>query len=389
LRQAQKMQAVGQLAGGVAHDFNNLLTAVAGNLELLEQQVTHESGRRLLRSATRAVDRGAQLTHRLLAFSRKQHLQPKPVAINRLMSGMGDLVARTLGGTIQVRMALSDGLWSALVDPTQIELALLNLAINARDAMPDVGILTISTRNAHVAAAADDLAPGDYIVVAVTDTGTGMTEDVIAHAFEPFFTTKEVGKGTGLGLSQVYGVVNQLGGTVRLQSRLGEGTTVELYLPRSRAEPADEPEAKVIVPRQREAIVLVVDDDADVRELTVATLSQIGCRVIEAPSGAAALALLDGGQPVDLLIADFAMPGMNGQVFVNQARTRRPDLRVIYVTGYADASTLALAAGDVLLEKPFRIAELARRVAEVLDRPARAANADNNADNVVPLGRAR
>ena len=212
-----------------------------------------------------------------------------------------------------------------------------------------------------------------------------MTEDVRARAFEPFFTTKEIGKGTGLGLSQVYGVVNQLGGTVRLQSRLGEGTTVELYLPRSRVAPADEPEAQVVAPRRRDAIVLVVDDDADVRELTVATLAQIGCRVVEAPSGAAALALLDGGQPVDLLIADFAMPGMNGQVFVNQARARRPSLRVIYVTGYADASALNLEPGDVLLEKPFRIAELAGHVVEGLDRPARAADADN----VVPIGRAR
>ncbi|MBI3515283.1 MAG: PAS domain-containing protein [Proteobacteria bacterium] len=385
LRQAQKMQAVGQLAGGVAHDFNNLLTVVAGNLELLEQHLTHDPANRLLRSAMRAVDRGAQLTHRLLAFSRKQHLQPKPVDINGLISGMGDLLTRTLGGTIQVRMALSDGLWRALVDPTQIELALLNLAINSRDAMPDVGILTISTRNAQVAVVGEDLVPGDYIVLAVTDTGTGMNEDVVARAFEPFFTTKEVGKGTGLGLSQVYGVVNQLGGTVRLQSRIGEGTTVELYLPRSEAQAQDESEAQVAAARSREAVLMVVDDDPDVRELTVACLGQLGYGVVEAASGAAALALLDGDQTVDLLIADFAMPGMNGRVFVNEAKLRRPGLRVIFVTGYADAAALALEADEILLSKPFRVAELAREVANMLERPARAPSAHN----VVPFGRAR
>jgi PAS domain S-box-containing protein len=385
LRQAQKMQAVGQLAGGVAHDFNNLLTAVGGNLELLEHHVSQDSARRLLRSAMRAVDRGAQLTHRLLAFSRKQHLQPRPVDINRLVAGLGDLVARTLGGTIQVRMALADGLWPALVDPTQIELALLNLAINARDAMPDVGVLTISTRNIAVASPADDLASGNYVVLEVIDTGTGMSEDVVARAFEPFFTTKDVGKGTGLGLSQVYGVVNQLGGTVRLDSRVGQGTTVALYLPRSEAEPAEETESRSAATRQREAVVMVVDDDPDVRELAVESLSQLGYRVVEAASGMAALALIDRGQVVDLLVADFAMPGMSGRVFANEAKLRRPGLRVLYVTGYAEASALALEPGEILLEKPFRIVELAKHVADMLERPPRFADADN----VVPLDRAR
>jgi PAS domain S-box-containing protein len=385
LRQAQKMQAVGQLAGGVAHDFNNLLTAVGGNLELLEHQVTQESARRLLRSAMRAVDRGAQLTHRLLAFSRKQHLQPRPVDINRLVAGLGDLVGRTLGGTIQVRMALADGLWPALVDPTQIELALLNLAINARDAMPDVGVLTIATRNTPIASQSDDLAPGDYIALEVTDTGTGMDEEVLARAFEPFFTTKDVGKGTGLGLSQVYGVVNQLGGTVRLHSQVGQGTTVALYLPRSEAQPTEETENRATATRQREAVVMVVDDDADVRELAVESLSQLGYRVLGAASGTAGLALLDAGQAVDLLIADFAMPGMNGRVFANEAKLRRPGLRVLYVTGYAEASALALEPGEILLEKPFRIVELAKHVADMLDRPPRFPDVGN----VVPLDRAR
>jgi CheY-like chemotaxis protein len=333
----------------------------------------------------RAVDRGAQLTHRLLAFSRKQHLQPRPVDINRLVAGLGDLVARTLGGTIQVRMALADGLWPALVDPTQIELALLNLAINARDAMPDVGVLTIATRNAAVAGPADDLASGNYVVLEVIDTGTGMSEEVLARAFEPFFTTKDVGKGTGLGLSQVYGVVNQLGGTVRLDSRVGQGTTVALYLPRSEAEPAEETESRSAATRQREAVVMVVDDDPDVRELAVESLSQLGYRVVEAASGMAALALIDRGQVVDLLVADFAMPGMNGRVFANEAKLRRPGLRVLYVTGYAEASALALEPGEILLEKPFRIVELAKHVAEMLERPPRFADADN----VVPLDRAR
>ena len=385
LRQAQKMQAVGQLAGGVAHDFNNLLTAVSGNLELLEKHMTQDSARRLLRSAMRAVDRGAQLTHRLLAFSRKQHMQPRPIDINRLVAGLGDLVGRTLGGTIQVRMALAAGLWPALVDPTQIELALLNLAINARDAMPDVGVLTITTRNAPVAVAADDLAPGDYVVLEVADTGTGMTEEVLARAFEPFFTTKDVGKGTGLGLSQVYGVVNQLGGTVRLHSRIGQGTTVSLYLPRSLVEAAEETESRTAATRQREAVVMVVDDDADVRELAVESLSELGYRVVEAASGTAALALFDGGQAVDLLIADFAMPGMNGRVFANEAKLRRPGLRVLYVTGYAEASALALEPGEILLQKPFRLVELAKLVGDMLERPPRFADAAN----VVPLDRAR
>jgi CheY-like chemotaxis protein len=332
----------------------------------------------------RAVDRGAQLTHRLLAFSRKQHLQPKPVDVNRLVTGMGEMMGRTLGGTVRVRMMLDDALWPALVDPTQIELALLNLAINARDAMPDVGVLTISTRNVQIAARADGLASGDYVVVSVADTGVGMSEEVLARAFEPFFTTKDVGKGTGLGLSQVYGVVNQLGGTVRLLSRPGIGTTVELYLPRSHAQAIEETDVRLAMPRSREAIVMVVDDDDDVRQLTAESLGESGYRIVEAASGEAALALIDAGQPVDLVIADFAMPGMNGRVFANEAKARRPGLRVLYVTGYADASVLALEPGEQLLQKPFRVADLAKCVAEALDRPARPAGG-----NVVEIGRAR
>jgi CheY-like chemotaxis protein len=364
------MQAIGQLAGGVAHDFNNLLTAVAGNLELLEQQVTHDTGRRLLRTAMRAVDRGAQLTHRLLAFSRKQHLQPKPVDINRLTSGMGDLVARTLGGTIQVRMALSGGLWPALVDPTQIELALLNLAINARDAMPDVGILTISTRNAHVTTAADDLAPGDYVVVAVTDIGTGMAEDVLARAFEPFFTTKEIGKGTGLGLSQVYGFIQQSGGKVAIESKLGAGTTVRLCLPCAAEEAVAETIsgiAQAVTGATR--AVLLVDDEADVRATIAATLREHEYEVLEASDGSAAIDWLMSGASIDLVICDVAMPGgVTGVEVAREARRLRPAVKVLLISGDPSAviETATGAPEFARLSKPFRQADLMRELGAML-----------------------
>jgi PAS domain S-box-containing protein len=374
LRQSQKMEAVGQLTGGIAHDFNNLLTSVIGNLEMLESELVSERGRKLLRAAARGAERGADLTKRLLAFSRRQQLAPSAIDLNRLLQGMRDMLARTLGGTVAVRIDLGSELWPAIGDATQIELAVLNLAVNARDAMPYGGTLTLATRNETVAAAGDaELGPGDYVVVAVSDTGTGMTEDVKARAFEPFYTTKEVGKGTGLGLSQVYGVARQLGGSVRLRSEPGEGTVVEVWLPRSR-EPVQVAEAAGAAAGAAglaaASTVLVVDDDPDVRETTVAALRGHGFEVIEASSGAAGLRVVETGQPIDLLVVDFAMPGMDGIRFADEARVRRPDLRVLFVTGNAEASAFAPRAGDGVLLKPFRLADLAARVTELLAAPA-------------------
>jgi PAS domain S-box-containing protein len=312
LRQAQKMETVGQLTGGLAHDFNNLLTGVLGNLELLETRLgTDERARTLVQAAARGAARGAQLTEQLLAFARKQHLEPKATDLNAAVLGMTDMLQRTIGGgLVQVKTALAGKLWLALVDATQIEVALLNLAINARDAMPLGGVIRISTRNV----AADDrdrpseLTPGDYVVVAVADTGEGMSGEVLARAFEPFFTTKELGKGTGLGLSQVYGLAHQSGGTARILSKPGTGTTVEIYLPRAvigseRSDSQDWP----AVERRRSQTVLVIDDQDDVREVVVAQLEALGHRAVPATEGRLGLDLLQAAGssgPIDVLLVD-------------------------------------------------------------------------------------
>ena len=387
LLQAQKMQAVGQLAGGIAHDFNNLLTAVQGSLELLERHVASEAGQRLRAAALRAALRGGQLAERLLVFSRRQNLMPASTDLKRLLDGVGEMLARTLGGTVTMRIVAAGDLWPAIADATQVELAILNLAINARDAMPLGGTLTVSAENRHVdlaaAASISNLSAGDYVVIAVSDTGTGMTDEVLAQAVEPFFTTKDVGRGTGLGLSQVYGVATQLGGGISIRSRLGEGTTVEIFLPRSPAPVSgalgDEPagsmqraaaDAATAAADRTRAAVLVVDDDADVREIVVGSLRRLGYAVIEAESGSEALARLDAADEprVGLLVADVAMAEMSGMVLAGRARLRRPGLPVLYITGYADTSVLALEAGASVLRKPFRIAELTERVAYLLAR---------------------
>ncbi|MBP0443425.1 response regulator [Roseomonas sp. SSH11] len=368
LRQADKMQALGTMAGGVAHDFNNLLTAILGSLQLAERRVGGEEAglRRLMRNAAMAAERGSALTRRLLAFSRQNELALRAVAVNQLILGMGDLLARTLGGMVMVRRELGANPGTAMVDPGQLELALLNLCINARDAMPGGGTITLSTADVTVdEQAVPDLAAGSYVRVSVADTGTGMTPEVLARVFEPFFTTKEVGKGTGLGLPMVYGLVRQSGGGLTIESVPDQGTQVHLYLPaghgevvRDRVEPHDAPLA-------RESVrVLVVDDDATVREVTAGFLSDLGHDTVEAEDGPAALRVLEGDPSVQLMVVDFAMPRMTGAELSERARVLRPGLPILLVTGYAELT--ALAADIPVLHKPYRQAELAEHVAALL-----------------------
>ncbi|WP_147049161.1 ATP-binding protein, partial [Methylobacterium gnaphalii] len=322
-RQSQKMEAVGQLTGGIAHDFNNLLTGISGSLELLQNRVSQ--GRltdvdRYVNAAMGASKRAAALTHRLLAFSRRQTLDPKPTDVNRLVAGMEELIRRTIGPEIALETVAAAGLWSVMVDPSQLENALLNLCINARDAMPDGGRITIETANKWMderAARDRDLEPGQYLSLCVTDTGTGMAPDVIAKAFEPFFTTKPIGQGTGLGLSMIYGFVRQSGGQVRIYSELGDGTTMCLYLPRHYGT-ADEGEAVPTLsnaPRAEQGqTVLIVDDEPTVRMLVTEVLEDLGYTAIEAADGAAGLKVLQSDTRIDLLVTDVGLPGgMNGR----------------------------------------------------------------------------
>jgi PAS domain S-box-containing protein len=360
LRQSQKLEAIGQLTGGVAHDFNNLLSAILGNLELIATRTRSKLVAAWVKSATRAAERGARLTQELLAFSRKQRLDAKPVDLNALVTGMGDLLARTIGVVVRIERHLAPDLWPVLVDPTQLELVVLNLAINARDAMPEGGVLTIETANlAAGAPRPGDLAPGDYVMLAVRDTGEGMSEDVKARAFEPFFTTKEKDKGTGLGLSMVYGVAKQTGGTATIESRAGEGTILRLYLPRAAADSAREDRAAPAAaqPTSGGATILVVEDDEDVRSITVTFLEGRGHRVRAAEDGRRALEILGGPDSIDVMVADYAMPGMNGVDLVASARTRRPQLGIVFTTGYA-AALARPPAGARVIAKPYRLSEL-------------------------------
>jgi PAS domain S-box-containing protein len=384
LHQSQKMEAVGQLTGGVAHDFNNLLTAVMGNLDLIAR-VEDETIRRQAAAAMRAAKRGAQLTHQLLAFSRKQHLQPSPTNINQLVTGMGEMLLRTLGGTIRVELALSDGLWPALIDPNQIESAVLNLAINARDAMPEGGTLTIETANIRAGQLnrVGQLGPGDYVMVAVSDTGTGMSEEVRSKAFDPFFTTKDMGRGSGLGLSQVYGVALQSGGGAEIETAVGRGTTVRIYLPRGRASDLPQrsesrPAVGASVPRRER--VLVVDDDDDVRAVVIEYLQDLGYGVSAAASGKAALELLNT-ETFDVVVMDFAMPGMHGAEAGRLITLRHPAMPVLFITGHAD--TDALKDNTFLhsiMRKPFVPAELDAKIRSLLEE-----NDQRTTMNVVQL----
>ena len=366
LLQAQKLESIGQLTSGVAHDFNNLLTAVLGNIEIAHRRSVDEGARRALTGALHAVERGARLTSQLLAFSRKQRLAARPVDINRLVANAGDILLRTMGTTIRIDTRLQPGLWPAMVDPTQIELVLLNLTINGRDAMKDGGRLTIRTANVASTERPPDLPAGDYVLISVADTGTGMSEDVRAKAFEPFFTTKEIGKGSGLGLSMVHGVAAQSGGNVYLDSQLGVGTTVRVYLPRSAAEAAAA-EAMAATPPQNggPATILVVDDDPDVRDIAVNGLRDFGYRVVEAQDGYTALEQLAQGR-IDLVLVDVAMPGMNGIETIRRARELHPRLRAIFMSGYADTNVFAPIEDDLLLQKPYRLDKLASAVTAAL-----------------------
>ena len=373
LAQVQKMEAVGQLTGGVAHDFNNLLTAVLGSLQMIVKRSDDPRILRFADNAQRAAERGARLTQQLLAFSRRQRLAPEPVDLRRLIRGIDDLLTKAIGATVTLETRFAEALPPAFVDPPQLELVLLNLAINARDAMPDGGSLTIDTvaLPSVPLELAEDLAAGSYVAIAVTDTGSGMTPEVQARAFEPFFTTKELGKGTGLGLSQVYGFVRQSGGAVKLRSAPGRGTTVTIYLPPAPAAPAAETVDGTTLPAPiLHASILVVDDDDDVRDLVVTMLEELGYRVTAAEDGRAALDLLSRNRPFDLLLADVAMPGLSGVDVVRAARARGCAPRVLYATGYADLGAYGPSLeGEDMIRKPYRMTDLAARVDRALRAP--------------------
>ena len=379
LRQAQKMEAVGQLTGGVAHDFNNLLQVILGNLEIVHRNLPPDAAR-LRRATAQAITgarRAASLTQRLLAFSRRQPLDPKPLNVNTLVTGLSEMVHRTLGETISVESVLAAGLWQVEADANELEAAILNLAVNARDAMRGGGRLTIETANTHIdeayAAALPEVAPGQYVLISISDTGSGMDEATLSRAFEPFFTTKPVGQGTGLGLSQVYGFVKQSGGHVKIYSEPDQGTTVRIYLPRlGVSEGPAEPEDELLPPDGSSAeTILVVEDDDDVRTYSVEVLRELGYRVIEAHDGPSALRLLERQGPVALLFTDVVLPGgMTGAQVAAQARVLRPDLKILFTTGYARNAIIhqgRLDKGVRLITKPFGSGELAEKVRSVLD----------------------
>ena len=381
-RQAQKMEGIGQITGGVAHDFNNLLTIIIGNLETLQRnanapQLDVDRLRRSADNAMRGARRAESLTQRLLAFSRQQPLDPKPVDIGRLVAGMSDLFRRTLGETIALETVRGGGLWQAYVDPNQLELAILNLAVNARDAMPNGGTLTLETSNVHLdekyAATQAEVIPGQYAMIAVTDSGIGMPADVKARAFDPFFTTKDVGHGTGLGLSQVYGFVKQSRGHLKIYSEPGEGTTVKLYFPRVHAQSRvleDEVE-ELAAPGSDGETILVVEDDPDVRNYSCDTLGELGYTVLEAENGRAALNLIESRPDIRLLFTDVGLPGgLNGRQLAEAAKKHRPNLKVLFTTGYARNAIVhdgRLDPGVELITKPFSQAALAAKLRDILD----------------------
>ena len=379
LLQAQKMEAIGQLTGGIAHDFNNLLTGIIGSLALMEKRLGQgktEAIARYVGLAMASANRAAALTHRLLAFSRRQPLEAKAVDVNTLVVAMDDLLRRTLGEGVTLETGVADEIWLTLCDPHQLENALLNLAINGRDAMPDGGRLTITTANVAVDAAFAGREPGislgQYVVVAVTDTGTGMPSDVIARAFDPFFTTKPIGQGTGLGLSMIYGFAKQSDGHIRIESEVGRGTTVRIFLPRFRGRDApSEPTSEGVAPvlGAGEA-VLVVEDDVTVRSLVLEVLNELGYLAIEAADGPAGLRVLQSPRRIDLLVTDVGLPGMNGRQLAEQGRIERPDLKVLFITGYAENAAFGaghLEAGMTMMTKPFAVDDLATRIRAILE----------------------
>ncbi|MBE7202115.1 MAG: CHASE domain-containing protein [Parafilimonas terrae] len=383
LRQSQKMEAVGQLTGGLAHDFNNLLAGISGSLEMIETRVGQGRSKdvgKYIAAAQGASKRAAALTHRLLAFSRRQTLAPKIIDPNTLVEGMLDLIQRTVGPSVEVRHVGAEGLWPVLADPSQLESALLNLCINARDAMPDGGRITIETGNRWIdcrQAAAQDMPDGEYLSVCVTDTGTGMPPEVVARAFDPFFTTKPIGEGTGLGLSMIYGFGKQSGGQVRINSTVGAGTTVSIFLPRHRGEPdvdGPDPVKRPIAQAEAGEAVLVVDDEPTVRMLITDVLSDLGYTAVEAADGSGGLRVLQSDARVDLLVTDVGLPGgMNGRQLADAARVGRPDLKVLFITGYAEAAVLGdeqLEPGMEVMTKPFAVDVLSARIRAMIARRA-------------------
>lgn len=376
LRQSQKMDALGQLTGGIAHDFNNLLATIVVSLDIM--RIQQQQGRaadlsRYVNIAAAATERAAALTHRLLSFARQQALVAVPVDVNQLISGVEDLVQRALGSSIRIEMLLARELWPTLCDPHQLENALLNLAINARDAMPDGGVLTILTRNVCIgpADAAPGLEPGDYITMSTSDTGCGMAADVVAHAFEPFFTTKPIGEGTGLGLSMIYGFVKQSGGQTRIFSKPGEGATVRLYLPRHRGAVGQATAAAVditLFKPSRASTVLVVEDEADLRAMLCEMLSELGYDVLDAADAPAALPILRSSKTIDMLVSDIGLPGpLNGRKLAEMARVLRPGLPLLLITGFGDQAQHTLPHATPWLTKPFAIEKFAARVVELLE----------------------
>jgi PAS domain S-box-containing protein len=380
LRQAQKMEAVGQLTGGIAHDFNNLLQGITGSLEIVQRRVAQ--GRlseldRFISGASTAANRAAALTHRLLAFSRRQPLDPKPVRANALIASVEDMLRRTIGERIELELVLAGGLWITKCDPNQLESAIINLVINARDAMPEGGKLTIETCNAHLDSAYTarqrGVKPGQYVCICVTDTGVGMDADTISRAFEPFFTTKPLGQGTGLGLSMIYGFAQQSEGYAKIYSELGQGTTFKLYLPRYRGQA----EAEEPTPQLTEAhladegeVVLVVEDEPVVRGLIVEELKELGYQALEAVDGPDGLEILQSKRRIDLLVTDIGLPGLNGRQVADAARTMRPELKILFMTGYAENAALAsgfLEPGMEMITKPFAMEALATRIRTMIE----------------------
>jgi CheY-like chemotaxis protein len=370
------MEAVGQLTGGIAHDFNNLLTAVLGNIELIEQggAMDHERIRRLAGAARHAAERGATLTARLLAFSRRQALRPRNTDVNQLVNATSQLLRSTLGERITIETVLPSGLWPAFVDPNQVESAVINLALNARDAMPSGGTLTIETGNVYLdeeyKAAHPEVDVGQYVMLAVTDTGAGMSAEVIRRAFEPFFTTKPIGEGTGLGLSQVYGFVGQSKGHITLESEPGAGTSVKIYLPRFVGVEKTAVRAPMVTESApMQATILVVEDDGDVREYVVSALTQLGYSVLEAGEASTALSVIERHPEVDMLLTDVGLPGLNGRQLADEASRRHAGIKVMFISGYPKDAIVhngVLHPEVELLSKPFTINTLARKVAQVL-----------------------
>ena len=379
LRQVQKMEAIGHLTGGIAHDFNNMLAVIIGALNIMQRRIDRGDFNigSFVQAAIEGAQRGGALTQRLLAFARKQMLEPRPSDVNKLVSGMSELLRRTLGETVQTEVILAGGLWRSYVDPHQLETTILNLVVNARDAMAEGGKLTIETANAYLddsyARDHTDIQAGQYVMIGVSDTGTGMTPEVVAKAFDPFFTTKGAGRGTGLGLSQVYGFVKQSGGHVKIYSEPGQGATIKVYLPRHHGAVDDSQNTKAVptdLPRAKGETILVVEDEDAVRRLAVEGLQELGYKVVDADNGTTGLTMLQRHPEINMVFTDIVMPNMNGRQMTDEAKKTRPDLRVLYTTGYTRNAVVhngTLDPGVKLLGKPYTLAQLARGIRDILD----------------------